>query len=730
MPTTLPYGSWPSPLTASAVTAASSRFDGARYVGAEIWWAEGVPAEGGRTTVRRRRADGTVEDLLAAPWSARSRVHEYGGGAWTASDDGVLFFVDGADQRVRSIRPGGTAVTLTPPQPGDAYGGLTWQHGMLLAVREREVLGASVPARAIVRIDPDGGGPVELVAGSDFLAQPALSPDGRRLAWVAWDHPAMPWDRTRLRVGPIEADAIESWSEVAGGASAALQPVWTDDETLLYTDDRDGRWNLRRLQSTPDGPTDDIAVAPADADTGGALWVLGTRWFAALEDGRIVAVRTNGGDEVVVIDPATGDVHPLGIDATASASIEHARGGRVLITAAGRTTTLGLWDVDVDAPEDARLIAGGAAVAGAEWVPVARAITVDGPHGEVHAFAYPPTNPDVSGADDELPPYLVWVHGGPTSHVGPSASAKAAYFTSRGIGVLDVNYGGSTGYGRAYRERLRGQWGVVDVDDVIAAASGIADAGLADPGRLAIEGGSAGGWTVLAALVQSETFAAGVSRYGVGDARALAADTHDFEARYLDGLIGPLPDAEDVYVARSPLTRSDRFRVPLLILQGAEDRVVPPAQSEAIRDALRDHGVPHAYVLYAGEGHGFRRWETAIHALESELAFLGQVFGFETPDVPPLGLTIGRLSVADTAVGREIVADADADAHPGAYDAARDIGLVVSREPVRPLFARGGDDAWTSALQSAGFTPVGPEDLPAEAGGDTYYVLPPTLDGA
>ena len=719
MESTLPYGSWPSPLTASTVASASARFDGARFVGDEVWWAEGVPAEAGRTAVRRRRADGSVEDVLPAPWSARSRVHEYGGGAWTVSEDGVLYFVDGSDQRVRALRPGAEPVDLTPPVEGASYGGLTWQHGRLLAVREQQ-LGDRTPARGIVRIDPDGRGVEELVAGSDFLAQPNLSPDGRHLAWVAWDHPAMPWDRTSLRVATLDVEA-EHRIDLTAGTSAAVQPTWLDDHTLLYSDDRDGRWNLRRVTLGESGA--DEAVAPADADTGGALWVLGTRWFAPLPDGRIVAVRTHGADEVVLIQPSSGSVRPLGIDATSSTSIEDVAGTRVLVVAAGRAATTGIWLVDVDDPDAAVAIAGAEAAAGPEWTPVARHVTVDGPHGEVHAFAYPPTNPEATGADDELPPYLVWVHGGPTSHVGPSASAKIAYWTSRGVGVLDVNYGGSTGYGRAYRERLKGQWGIVDVDDVVAAASGLAAAGLADPERLAIEGGSAGGWTVLAALVGSETFAAGISRYGVGDARALAADTHDFEARYLDGLIGPLPEAEDIYLERSPLSRSDRFRVPLLILQGAEDRVVPPAQAEAIRDALRERGVPHAYVLYEGEGHGFRRHETSVHALESELAFLGRVFGFETPDVPPFELTIGALTVASTAVGREIVVVDDATT-----DAARDLAVVVSREPVRPVFARADDASWAKTLTEHGFTPVDPQDLPADAGG-TYYVLPPTLDG-
>jgi dipeptidyl aminopeptidase/acylaminoacyl peptidase len=257
----------------------------------------------------------------------------------------------------------------------------------------------------------------------------------------------------------------------------------------------------------------------------------------------------------------------------------------------------------------------------------------------VHAYDFPPTNPDAAAPPGELPPYVVLVHGGPTAHRGGAASGRIAYFTSRGIGVLDVNYGGSSGYGREYRERLRGQWGVVDVDDVAAAARGLAEEGAADPARIAIAGGSAGGWTVLAALVNTDVFAAGLSRYGVGDARALATDTHDFEARYLDGLIGPLPAAEQLYLERSPLSHPERFRVPLLLLQGADDPVVPPAQSEAIRDALAARGIPHAYVVYPGEGHGFRSAENVVHALETELAFLGAVFGFDTPGVEPIELT-------------------------------------------------------------------------------------------
>lgn len=629
MARTLPYGSWPSPVTAEAVAESSPRIDGAQLVGNEVWWGESVPSEAGRVAVKRRTADGRTETVLPAPFNARSAVHEYGGGAWAASPDGELYFVEKSDQRVYALTPGGQPRPLTAADEAVRHGGLRVERGVLLAVRETHG-SARVPARAIVRIETDGSQRVDVLAeGSDFLAQPALSPDGRHLAWVAWDHPAMPWDRTAIRVADLDTGEV---AQVAGGVERApLQPVWIADDELLYADDPDGRWNLFRHPLDGDAQP----LAPADADTGGGLWVLGTRWFGATDDGRVVAVRTHGADEIVEISPS--GVRPLDIPSVATSSIDDVRGTRALVSGADASGRAGLWMIDVDSGE-VELVTGGAGAWSAEWMPTALALETPGPHGPVHAFAYPPTHPDVVAPDGERPPYVVMVHGGPTSHVGPAPSAKTAFFTSRGIGVLDVNYGGSTGYGRAYRDRLAGQWGVVDVDDVAAAASALAQAGLADPDRIAIAGGSAGGWTVLAAVTTTDVFGAGISRYGVGDARALAEDTHDFEARYLDGLIGPLPEAEDVYVERSPLSHPERFRVPLLILQGSEDRVVPPSQAEAIRDALVTHGIPHAYVLYEGEGHGFRRSETVIDSLQRELGFLGAVFGFDTPGVPPLTL--------------------------------------------------------------------------------------------
>ncbi|GAA3758893.1 prolyl oligopeptidase family serine peptidase [Microbacterium kribbense] len=630
MPQTLRYGTWPSPITAAVAASAAPRRDGARFVGDDIWWGESVPAEGGRMTVLSRRRG----VLLPAPWNVGSRVHEYGGGAWAAAPDGRLFFVERTDQCVWELPVGSAPRRLTPPDAGQRYGGLSWQQGRLLAVRETHT-GAAVPTRDIVEIVlGDESTVLSLAAGSDFVAHPALSADGTRLAWIAWDHPDMPWDRTRLRVGRLGAGAVADAITIAGGQTAAVQPVWVGADELLYADDPTGRWNLWRVAL---GSAAHV-VAPADADTGGPIWVLGTRWFQPLADGRIVAVRTNGADQVVVLDPATGSDRALPLDATANVSIEDARGTRVLLTAAGLDGPPAVWLVDVDRPGHAERVTADAAGWGPEWTPRPRAVTFAGPHGPVHAFDYPPTSPETTAPAGELPPYVVFVHGGPTSHTAPAAAAKTAFFTSRGIGVLDVNYGGSTGYGRAYRERLRGQWGVVDVDDVAAAAAGLAAEGRADPARLAIEGGSAGGWTVLGALTGTDVFAAGISRYGVGDARMLQAETHDFEARYLDGLIGPLPEAEELYAQRSPLSHPERFGVPVLLLQGADDPVVPPSQAEAIRDALAAQHIPHAYVLYPGESHGFRRAETVADALEKELAFLGAVFGFSPAGVAPLDL--------------------------------------------------------------------------------------------
>ena len=589
-------------------------------MGDEVWWGESVPAEGGRVTIR----SSSGAEILPGPWSARSRVHEYGGGAWTTDADGTLFFVDAGDQRVYRLAPGAQPVPLTPAGP--SHGGLRIQHGRLLAVRENLALEPSL--RAIIEIPVDGSAADDraglrvFAESTTFFAHPALSPDGTRIAWVEWSGAEMPWEAASLLITTIDGSDARALLPTR----AALQPEWVSGTELLYADDPGGRWQLQRLRLdavTLRGDAEEITST--DADTGYGLWVLGNRWYQPLADGRIVAVRTNGRDEVVEIG-SDGTQRTLDVLCDGHVSVDDVSGSRVLLSGNSATATPGVWSVDLDSGEVVTVTGG--EMVDTEWMPPAVPILVEGAHGPVHAFSYAPANPDVAAPHGELPPYVVFVHGGPTAHVTGASSAAIAFYTSRGIGVLDVNYGGSTGYGRAYRDRLHGQWGVVDVDDVIAAARGLADAELADPARIAIRGSSAGGWTVLSALVRGGTFAAGISRYGVADLRMLAEHSHGFEEHYITGLVGPLPEAEDLYIERSPLSHADRIDVPVLLMQGADDRVVPPSQSEAIRDALAANGVDHEYVVYAGEGHGFRSGTTIVNALERELAFLGRVFEF------------------------------------------------------------------------------------------------------
>ncbi|GAA1696396.1 prolyl oligopeptidase family serine peptidase [Microbacterium sediminicola] len=628
-----PYGAWPSPVTAAVVSRSPARIDGACFVDDEIWWGQTVAAEAGRTAVLRRGADGSIQTLLPAPWSARSRVHEYGGGAWTALSDGRLVFVEKSDQRVWALTPGGDPVALTPPEADVRFGGLLAQADAVMAIREHGT------RRDIVTIPTDGSAAQDasaitsVASGSDFLAQPALSPDGKRLAWVAWNHPHMPWDVTELRVGDLRDGRVTSWQTIAGGAaSAPLQPVWTQGGELLYVDDVDGWWNLRRW--TPEaGPA---PLSPASADTGGALWALGLRWFAVVGES-IVSARTVGADRVALV-ANDGRAELMDGPVRSEMTVADGNADAALITGVSADGVPGLWVFRPGPVPTWEAIAGGQSPWDDRWRPTPRELTIAGRHGEIHAYVFAPRNPDVH-APSTPPPYVVFVHGGPTGHVGGAATAKITYLTSRGIGVLDVNYGGSTGYGRTYRERLRGQWGVVDVDDVVDAVGELIRLGLADPYRVAIAGGSAGGWTVLSALARTEVFSAGISRYGVGDARALVASSPDFESRYLDGLIGPLPDAGALYRERSPLSHADGFDVPMLLLQGEEDHVVPPAQAEAIRDALVAHAIPHRLVRYPGEGHGFRSAETIIDALETELGFLGAVWGFTPHGSPVVELT-------------------------------------------------------------------------------------------
>jgi dipeptidyl aminopeptidase/acylaminoacyl peptidase len=663
-------------------------------IGGDVWWQEGRPEEAGRVTVVHRSAGGKLTDLLPAPWNARTRVHEYGGLSYlpvprasvrSAAAGGrtprghAIVFANFADQRLYVT--GAEADGKKPPYPitpdtaaadvgsagldpaGLRYADFTLSPDRreIWCVQERHSGGKVT--RSIVAVPLDGSAAADpaairpLVTGSDFFAFPTPSPDGKFLAWICWNHPHMPWDGTELRVAPVtkgapggtdgpeRTDGPETVGQgrlVKGGLrESVLAPAWRDNTSLYVVTDWTGWWNIYQVGLVGEPPQ---ALYPAEEEFAGPLWQLGARPFAALGDGRLAVTRGRGGMRLGVLDPDTSELTDLDLpgltefgpalsaDGTAIAALA---GGParplsvVLVDAATSRATVLRSELD-DLPDEA-------------YLPVPRHVELEGRYGRVvHALAYPPSSPDAAGPEGELPPYVVWVHGGPTAHVVGLFDIEKAYFTSRGIGIIDVNYGGSTGYGRLYRERLRRQWGIVDVEDAIAAARSLADAGEADPARLAIRGGSAGGWTALAAVTTGTAygavFSAATSYYGVSDLRGFAHHTHDFESRYLDGLIGPLPGFEAVYAERAPVGHVTDATSPILLLQGLDDPVVPPAQSESIAADLAAHGTPHAYIAFEGESHGFRSAEAVASSLEAELSFYGQILGFTPPGIPAVKL--------------------------------------------------------------------------------------------
>ena len=649
------YGAWPSPIGASDVAVAGIRLSGPVPVhtdaGDEVWWAEARPTEGGRTVVVRRDATGAVSDVLPAGWNVRTRVHEYGGTAWLPLPGGGLAFADWADQRVYRLDPGSTTPVPLTPEPAETAG-LRYADPVLGPggdeiwwVREAHDGGTirrhivAVPVSGTAAADP--GAVREIAGGSDFLAFPRPAPDGRRVAWIAWDHPRMPWDGTELRVGELGPDGtVSSVATVLGGADeSVLQPEWADADMLYVISDRSGWWNLYRL---PAGGGEPEPLCPRAEEFGQPLWQLGAVTYARLADGRLAVLHGTDTLALGLLDPATGELTDLDLPYTLYGSVA-VDGDTVLTTAASPVESAAVVAVDLPTGTATVLRRSMTDPPDPAYLPEPRSIVVAGPgERDVHAHVYPPTSPDAVAQDGELPPYLVFVHGGPTSHSAAILNLEKAYFTSRGIGVIDVNYGGSTGYGRAYRERLRREWGIVDVEDCVAAVQALVRDGLADGERLGIRGGSAGGWTTLAALTTTDAFAAGVSYYGVAELIAFAADTHDFESRYIDGLVGTLPEDRDVYVERAPLSHVDQLSCPVLLLQGLEDKVVPPAQAELFAAALDKKGIPYAYLPFAGEQHGFRKQETVVAALEAELSFYGQVFGFDPAGVPTLPLTRGH----------------------------------------------------------------------------------------
>ncbi len=626
-----PFGTWSSPVAAADLARSSIALNYLRVFEGTPYWVETRPADSGRNVLVTPAADGGVRDLTPKGYSARSRVHEYGGTPY-AIHGGTAYFSNFADQRIYAHREGSAPQPLTPEGYRYADYELDATGARLVCVREDHTAGGE-PKNTVVVIDPAVGGTGTVLFGkSDFVASPRLSPDGRRLAWIAWNHPDMPWDATTLYVADIEGTTLSGITAVASDAAqSVIEPRWDTDGTLYFLCDRSNWWNLYRYADKRVTP-----VQSLEAEIGGPLWVLGLANYALTGDGRaIVRYTVDARDRLGVVDLESGKLTPIPLPYVSLAYLHLLSPETAVAIAGSPTEEAAVVTVDIDsgrhqvirAPASLRLDPGSISVAESIEFPTAGGVTA-------HAFFYPPTNPDFAAPPGEKPPLVVKVHGGPTSHSKAELTLATQFWTSRGFALLDVNHGGSSGFGRAYRERLKGNWGVVDVTDVVAAVKHLIDAGRVDGSRAAIRGGSAGGFTVLAALTFHDVFKVGANYYGVSDLEALATDTHKFESRYLDRLVAPLPAGRAVYEARAPIRHLEGFKAALITFQGSDDKVVPPKQSRDIVAAVKAKGLPVEYIEFEGELHGFRKAESIVRSLEAELAFYGKVFGF-TPAAAP-----------------------------------------------------------------------------------------------
>lgn len=626
----MPYGSWPSRIDAEVVAADAVRLSEARFHGDDLFWLERRPAEGGRTVVVRRRRDGETVDVVPPGLDVRTRVHEYGGGAWTVAA-GQLFVVCAEDQAIRRIDLSDQAAE---PVVVVEVEGLRFADLRLDPLRDRLIAvcedhsGDGEADNRLVSISLQDGTVSTLAQGSDFYSNPEIDASGSRLAWLCWDHPDMPWDGARLEVAAFDGAGLGEPVRVAGGAGESIfQPRWSEDGDLVFVGDRGGWWNLLRWDGARTAE-----LTHLEAELGLPQWVFGMSTWDFCAGGMVFAFSRRG--VWGLGEWRDGEVFECSLPFSSISDLS-CSGDSVAMVAASptRPPAVAVWDRLADLTTIVR--GGRSAIAEASWLSVPRTLELATTDGEkTHAFYYPPCNPDYRGPEREFPPLLVLSHGGPTAATSSGLDLAIQFWTSRGFAVADVNYRGSTGYGRDYRRSLDGRWGVADVDDCVAVAEYLAAEGLADPERLAIRGGSAGGYTTLAALAFREVFSAGASYYGIGDLESLALDTHKFESRYLDRLVGPYPERRDLYLLRSPIHSADSLSCPVIFFQGLDDKVVPPNQAEAMVAALDQRGVAVAYVAYEGEAHGFRRAENLVRSLECELYFYSRVFGFDSAGSP------------------------------------------------------------------------------------------------
>ena len=649
-------GSWASPITAARIAGGSTPIEDAWVCDGSVYWLERRPLERGRSTLMRLDGRGAIDEMTPAPFNVRSAVHEYGGGACSVGslgifacrfDDQQVYRIDAAAREVNDgagdASASTTAITTLPAMRFADFA-QDARRNRLIAVREDHSRAGTEAINALAAIDLATGDQRVLAEGHDFCSSPTLSPDGQHLAWLTWDHPNMPWDGTDLWLASIGDDgALDDIRHVAGGRDESIfQPGWSPSGELHFVSDRSGWWNLYRLA---EGGM--VAIHPLEAEFGVPQWAFGMRLYGFDAAGRVVAAYSRSGEwHLARIDPSDG---PLTLTLTLiPTSLRHIRrvvvdGDAVLALGGSPQAPEQLVRIDLTTHRETVIRASSTVAVDPAYVSIARPFSYPTASGaEAHAFHYAPVNRDFRPLDGERPPLIVMTHGGPTGSTNASFAWSIQFWTSRGFAVVDVNYGGSSGYGREYRNRLRGQWGVVDVDDAVNAAKHLVAIGAADGDRVAIRGGSAGGYTTLCALTFRDFFRAGASHYGIGDLESLAQDTHKFESRYLESLIGPYPGARALYVERSPIHHTARLSRPMILFQGSEDKAVPPNQAKSMYDAVRAKGLPVAYVLFDGEGHGFRRAENIMRAIEAELYFYGKIFGFVPAD-PIEPVTIDNL---------------------------------------------------------------------------------------
>jgi len=630
--TTAGYGSWKSPVTSDLVSSGSIRLDGQVEIdGDDVYWVEMRPAEAGRYVVVRRSHDGRTSDVTPKSYNVRTRVHEYGGGAYKV-DRGVVYFSNFADQRFYRQVPGFTPEPITPE------GGMRYADGVVDHRRERIMCvcqdhtnNDKEPENYLAAIDSRGNKKVQkLVSGNDFYSSPQVSPDGSQLAWLTWNHPNMPWDYTELWVGKIEEDgAIGNPIRIAGGSEESIcQPKYSPGGALYFISEKTGWWNLYRCR---DGLIEPLCEM--EAEFGAPHWVFGQLNYGFASARQLICIYLrNGVSHLASLDTETLKFEIIDTPYTSISSVKAASGYAVLL-AGLPTEATAIVRLELATGKTEALCRSTEVIVESGYLSVPEAIEFPTEGGlTAHALCYRPKNSDFTGPDDERPPLIVVSHGGPTSAASRTLDLTIQFWTSRGFAVADVDYGGSTGYGKVYRQRLDGQWGIVDVDDCVNCARYLIERGEVDGERTAIRGGSAGGYTTLAALTFHDVFKAGASYYGVSDLEALAKDTHKFESRYLDRIVGPYPGRRDLYLERSPIYSVERLSCPIIFFQGDEDRVVPPDQAEVMVNALRQKGIPVAYILFQGEQHGFRKAQNIKRALDAELYFYSRIFHFELAD--------------------------------------------------------------------------------------------------